>query len=105
MKAGKNVRLQPDLADTSLPGLTLLQLQVELLLEVHHVQPGGGGGGGGCAPGGGGGGDGLAPQLAVLLPLPRGQDGVQDLLGLIPGGEVRDVRLGTGAVAKFSVPC
>ena len=66
------VELPPDLADPRLPGLSLLQLLVQLLLQVHHVQPGGGGRA-----------DRLPPQLALLLPLPRRQDAVQDLLCLI----------------------
>ena len=77
------------LTDACLPRLPLLQLEVKLFLqcynchgdhhgpgtdhlEVHHVQPGGGGGA-----------DRLPPQLALLLPLPRRQDAVQDLLCLI----------------------
>lgn len=39
------VELPADRADASLPGLPLLQLQVQLFLEMHHIHPGAGGAG------------------------------------------------------------
>lgn len=39
------IELPADWADARFPGLPLLQLQVQLLLEVHHIHPGAGGAG------------------------------------------------------------
>ena len=61
--------IQTYLANSCLPCLSLLQLLIQLLLEVHDVQPGGGAGG-----------DPLPPELPIVFPLSRRKDGVEQLL-------------------------
>ena len=61
--------IQTYLANSRLPCLSLLQLLIQLLLEVHDVKPGGGAG---RHP--------LPPQLPIVFPLSRRKDGVEQLL-------------------------
>lgn len=65
------IQLLPDGADARLARLPLLQLLVELLLEVDHVQARGRRAR-----------NVLHPQLPALRPLAGGKDGVQDVLRL-----------------------